>query len=90
MTAALIASFLNTGLLWLVIDANFAFAPYPFNLIPLWNKVTDIDKVFYNSIPKHIINTMIISAFMPWFGLTKSFLERKFYIWKDRGYPLRK
>ena len=69
MTAALIASFINTGLLWLVIDANFAFAPYPFNLIPLSNKITDIDKVFYNTIPKQILITMIISAFMPWFNL---------------------
>ena len=47
MTAALIAAFLNTGIIILVIDGNFEYAPKPFQFIPISNKITDIDKVFY-------------------------------------------
>jgi len=31
MMAALSASFLNTGVILLIIDANFEYAPWPFN-----------------------------------------------------------
>ena len=45
--AALAASVLNTGVILLIIDANFMYAPFPFNAIPITNKITDIDKLYY-------------------------------------------
>ena len=35
MQKILAASFLNTGCLLLLVNANFKYAPFPFNLIPL-------------------------------------------------------
>ena len=54
MTAALLASFLNTGVAILVIDGNFEYAPFPLNYIPIRNKISDLDKVFYSKIPQQL------------------------------------
>ena len=47
MMAALAASVLNTGVILLIIDANFMYAPWPFYHIPIRNKITDIDQLYY-------------------------------------------
>ena len=53
--AALAASILNTGLILLIIDANFEYAPWPFNYLPIRNKITDIDRLYYIRIPETLL-----------------------------------
>lgn len=43
MTAILFSTFLNTGLLMIIVNADLKFAPWPFKLIPLDENYVDYD-----------------------------------------------
>ena len=55
MLASLAASVLNTGVILLIIDADFIYAPWPFSKVPIRNKITDIDKLYYHRIPSTLL-----------------------------------
>ena len=61
-----LGTFINTGLIILVPQANFRYAPVPFKWIPVRNDLTDFGKYWYHELPVELTKTMLIIAFMPW------------------------
>lgn len=41
------ATFINTGIIILLTNANLSYAPYPFRLIPLHYQFSDLDQDWY-------------------------------------------
>ena len=62
-----LGTFINTGVIILVPNANFEYAPEPFKWIPVRNNYTDFGKYWYHELPAELIQTMLITAFIPWF-----------------------
>ena len=88
MRAVFIGQMTNTGILLLIVNGDFTYAPWPFNLIPINERFTDFDINWYSIIPKQLETTMLITSVVPWIVLCISFIKRKLKIWRDRGYSL--
>lgn len=55
MKKVLMASFLNTGLLLLLVNANLKDAPFPFNYIPLRGEYKDMNTQWYIHTSKALV-----------------------------------
>lgn len=58
-----ISSFMNTGIILLLVNSNLEFSPIPF--IPIYNTYTDLNSGWYEDIGKTMIKSMTIVAGMP-------------------------
>jgi len=69
MKKVLMASFLNTGMLLLLVNANFEYAPGVLKMIPLRGMYNDFDIYWYSHNSKALCQTMMITAVYPWIEL---------------------
>lgn len=60
------ATFINTGIIVLMTNANFSYAPWPFNLVPLNNEFADLNDTWYENIAPQLTQTMFITAIYPY------------------------
>ena len=77
-------TFINTGLIILVPQANFRYAPEPFKWIPVRNNLTDFGKYWYHELPDELIKTMLITAFIPWIEFVSKLVIKRLKIWMDK------
>jgi len=63
MTSIFITSFINTGILLNLTNANLKFTFLKF--IPLQGQYTDFTNEWYQTIGASLVQTMLIQAFMP-------------------------
>ena len=66
MRKVLFSSFLNTGVLFLFVNANLEYAPWIFKSIPLREDFNDLGMEWYYRNSRSLIQTMLITAFYPW------------------------
>lgn len=66
MQQVFMAQFINTGILLLLVNANFEHSFLSF--IPIRNTFSDFSSVWYLTIGKSIVMTMAIASFMPYAG----------------------
>ena len=52
------STFVNTGFLILIVGADFSYAPYPFNKIPINVLYTDLGETWYRNIPEILFTTI--------------------------------
>lgn len=88
MLKVLLGSFLNTGILLLLVSANLEYAPYFLKNIPLKGKFVDMDFNWYISISGSLVQTMLITAIFPWIEFLVFGGIRKFQRCLDRGFPM--
>lgn len=65
MTFYFISSFLNTGIILLLVNANLEFSPISF--VPINNLYTDLDRYWYMDIGATFVKSQVILASMPIF-----------------------
>mmetsp|Transcript_30189 Transcript_30189/g.46169 ORF Transcript_30189/g.46169 Transcript_30189/m.46169 type:complete len:98 (+) Transcript_30189:907-1200(+) len=64
-TAIFVTSFINTGILLLLTNANLSSYPI-LDLLPLRGQFPDIDMFWYIEIGPSLVQTMIITAIFPY------------------------
>lgn len=60
------ATFINTGIILLMTNADLSYAPYPFALFPLYNQYPDLNENWYEEIGPQLCKTMFIMAVYPY------------------------
>lgn len=66
MTSIFWATFINTGVILLMTNANLQYAPSPLNIIPIYNQYSDLNQNWYEEIGPQLIKTMLITAVYPY------------------------
>lgn len=85
MATVFISSFINTGILILLTNANFSY--YSFGkLIPIRNQYSDLDQNWYLFVGPSLVQTMFISACMPYIEFLIAYTQKKVFRWMDRGF----
>jgi hypothetical protein len=69
MKKILFASFMNTGILLLLVNASLEYAPGPLKYIPLRGIYSDFGVYWYSHNSRALIQTMFITAIYPWIDL---------------------
>ena len=89
MIKVLFASFINTGLLLLLLNSNFEYAPGILNQIPFRNQYVDMDYNWYNVVATQLVFTMIFTAIFPWIELALLGGIAQLFRLNDKGYCCR-
>lgn len=66
MRSVFFATFINTGIIVLMTNANFKDAPYPLNLLPIRSQYPDFNDSWYETITPQLTQTMFITAIYPY------------------------
>jgi len=60
------ATFINTGVILLMSNAELAYSPYPLGLFPIHNQYPDFNENWYEEIGPQLTKTMFIMAIYPY------------------------
>lgn len=77
MTSIFVATFINTGIILMLTNANLTYSPL--SMVPIYNQYADLDRNWYLDIAPALTQTMIIMALFPypefvgWWGIKKVF-----------------
>lgn len=85
MATVFISSFINTGILILLTNANFSYYSFG-NVLPIRNQYSDLDQNWYLFVGPSLVQTMFISACMPYIEFLIAFTQKKVFRWMDKGY----
>jgi hypothetical protein len=77
---------MNTGIITLMTNANFEYAPFPFSLIPIHNQYPSFNSHWFMDIGFSLEKSMIITAIYPWLEILIFGGIVHFKRWKDSGY----
>ena len=80
-----ISSFLNTGIITLLTNANLSEAPFPLNLLPLRGEYEDFTQHWFLDIGFSLEKSMIITAVYPWLEIIIFGGIVWFKRWRDSG-----
>lgn len=86
MVAVFVASFINTGILILLNNANFEYYKL-LSFIPIKNTYSDLDFSWYLNVGTSIVETMFIQSIMPYIEFMISYIQKIVYRWIDSGFP---
>jgi hypothetical protein len=67
MVVTFVSSFINTAIIPLLTNANFAYTTI-LKIIPMRQNYSDFDEGWYLTIGNQIVKTMLIQVFMPFIG----------------------
>ena len=66
MMSIVYSSFVNTGILTLLTNADLSYVPGLSSVLPLHMQYSDLGEGWYLVIGTALVKTMMINAFMPW------------------------
>lgn len=87
MVCTFVSSFINTGLITLIVNADFTFSPYLINWLPIRMAYTDMTRTWWLKIGTSMVTTVCIQAFMPIISCMISIGVKVPMRWLDSGLP---
>lgn len=85
MQSVFVTSFINSGFILLLTNANFEFSVLKF--IPLRNQYADFSMNWYLDIAPSLCQSMLIMAFFPYVEILTNVSLRALMRWFDSGFP---
>lgn len=85
MVCIFIAQFINTGISPILSNANFRYAPWPFNKIPLNMAYTDMTSTWYEVVGPALVYSVFIQAIFPYVGALMMVATTEPFRWLDSG-----
>ena len=87
MQVSFVVSFINTGIIPLLTNANLAYAPIIFSWIPLRQQYSDFNSPWYIAAGPQIVITMVTQSIMPYVSIAISIGLANLNRWLDSGFP---
>lgn len=87
MVCTFVSSFVNTGLITLIVNADFTFSPYAIAWLPVHMAYTDLTRTWWLKIGTSMVQTVMIQAFMPIISAMISIGITTPKRWLDSGFP---
>lgn len=85
MTSIFIASYINTGIILSLTNANLSYTFLGF--IPIQNQFADFTPSWFTQIGGSLTQTLLIQAFMPYVEICIALTIKTLLKWKDGGFP---
>lgn len=87
MTVTFVSMFLNTGVITLLVNADFVYMDFPFSWLPFHQQFPDFNKDWYLTLGTQMVKTMMIASVAPIMELVIGFFTRTLKAMLDTGFP---
>ena len=87
MTVTFISMFMNTGVITMLVNADFEYMDIPFYWLPFRSEYPDLNRDWYTKVGPTMVKTMLIAAIAPIMELCIGYCTRTIKAILDSGFP---